>query len=81
LGLVAMAAALMGCKSEQSQQNTSIFQNKSMPRSAYYVHCEACNWCKGPFRKTQDAQRVSSDHNIQKHDYYKVAFYDGIKCR
>ncbi len=52
-----------------------------MPPAEYYVHCETCNWCKGPFKKTAEAQRVSTDHNIQKHDYFKVAYFDAIKCK
>jgi hypothetical protein len=80
--LIFVAAALVGCKTEQvSQQNTRIFDKSSLPPAAYYVHCETCNWCKGPFKKTQDAERVSRDHNIQKHDYIRVAYYDAIKCK
>jgi len=81
LALLALSAVLIGCKTEQKQQNTRIFDTKSLPKAAYYVHCETCNWCKGPYKQTQDAQRVCSDHNIQKHDYFKVAYYDAIKCK
>jgi len=82
LAFIALAVILIGCKTKQvEEQNTKVFGQKSPSPGAYYVHCETCNWCKGTFKTTQDAERVSRDHNIQKHDYFKVAYYDDIKCK
>ena len=81
LVLAALTAVLAGCKTEQVQQNPRIFDKSSVPEGPYYVHCETCNWCKGAYKKRQDAERISRDHNIQKHDYIRVAYYDAIKCK
>jgi hypothetical protein len=46
----------------------------------WFAHCEACNWCKGSFKKRQDVQQVVTEHNMKLHDWVKVAYYDVRDC-
>jgi hypothetical protein len=71
IGLLAAA-----CSSSRQQ----VDDQAHLPRLKFYAHCEACNWCKGSFRKAQDAQRIVSEHNIKLHDWIKVAYYDHNEC-
>jgi hypothetical protein len=63
---------------------TPVDANNKTDRSAIvkrYAHCDTCNWCKGPYKRTQDVGSVVTEHNIRVHDYYKVAYYDMEKCK
>ena len=55
-------------------------EEPAVPRAKWYAHCESCNWCKGSFRTSQEAQEIVSNHNKALHDWYKVAYYDLVKC-
>jgi hypothetical protein len=55
-------------------------QRAAGPPLRYYVHCETCDWCKGTFKRSQDAEKISREHNIKMHDYLKVAYYDTQNC-
>jgi hypothetical protein len=77
--LLAPAFLLAACSSSPKLPK---YQDSSAlpPRMKWYAHCDTCNWCQGSFKKTQDVQRVVSEHNIQKHDWIKVAYYDLNPC-
>jgi hypothetical protein len=49
-------------------------------RERWFAHCDTCNWCKGSFKTTQDVQEVVTRHNKTLHDWFKVAYYDQVKC-
>ena len=49
-------------------------------RTKWFAHCDTCNWCKGSFKSSQEVQEVVSNHNKEAHDWFKVAYYNQVKC-
>lgn len=75
------ALFVAGCQTKTTtQQAEGVFPSKSAAPTKYYVHCETCNWCKGPFKRMQDAKQTASEHNIKLHDYRRLAYFDTEKC-
>ena len=66
-----------GCTTSESRNG----KGELLPNFKYYAKCDTCNWCKGTFKRAQDAQKIVSEHNIAKHDYLRVAYYDTQKCK
>lgn len=73
--VAALLGAFMGCSSTGSQEAQAYG-----PRIKWYAHCESCNWCKGAFKSSDEAQSIVSEHNIRLHDWIKVAYYDTRDC-
>ncbi len=69
--------SLLGCHSNPKPTSNS---EKLPPSMQWYVHCDTCSWCKGPYKKTQEAEKLSREHNIKTHNYFRVAYYDTVKC-
>jgi hypothetical protein len=78
LGLTVVALLVLVSPGCSSTRNAS--EEPSLPREKWYAHCDSCKWCKGSFRTSQEAQRVVSNHNKAVHDWFKVAYYDQVKC-
>jgi hypothetical protein len=77
-GVTFLCLLSLGCSSTKKQQRVD--DQAYLPRIKWYAHCETCKWCKGPFKRNQEAQQVVSEHNIKLHDWIKVAYYDGNEC-
>jgi hypothetical protein len=53
------------------------------PRAAqvkWFAHCDTCNWCKGSFKTSQEAQEIVTNHNKVSHDWFRIAYYSQVKC-
>ncbi|HTG44269.1 MAG TPA: hypothetical protein VK633_07025 [Verrucomicrobiae bacterium] len=51
------------------------------PRVKWFAHCDTCNWCRGSYKRAEEAQQVVSEHNMKLHDWIRVAYYDQNNCR
>jgi len=79
--LGAFIGVLSGCYRPEKPKYKSSSQADNKPRPEYYAHCEVCVWCKGPFRNGQEVEKLTREHNIKKHDYERVSYFDTEKCR
>ena len=70
-----LAVLAAGCSSARKSDDEVY-----MPRTRWYAHCEACKWCKGSYKNTQEVQGIVTEHNKKLHDWYKVAYYDQTDC-
>jgi len=55
-------------------------QAANEPRVRWFAHCETCQWCKGAFKSSDVAQQTVTNHNKEFHDWFKVAYYDQVRC-
>jgi len=79
LCLCVLISAFTGCHTPVKEDKKSAKKQSEVPHK-WYVHCETCAWCKGPFKKSQEAEKAASQHNIKEHNYMRLAYYDTIKC-
>ena len=79
LQIVALALGLLGVGCYVPEKPQGGGPAKPPPR--YYVHCDTCEWCKGTYKTSQDAEKVVRKHNIKVHDYQRIAYFDTAKCR
>ena len=63
-----------------SSRSKSPYGEYLPPRVKWYAHCDTCNWCDGAFKTSAEVQRTVSEHNIELHDWIKVAYYNQTKC-
>ena len=64
-----------GCSSTSSGGGES-----SGPPMRWYAHCDVCKWCKGSYKTSEEAQAVVTSHNKRLHDWYRVAYFNEVKC-